>query len=428
MRFAVFVLLSAALLAGVAFLFVHNSQSVELHLSEAWAVRAPLAAQLTGAFLAGALGVFAVMALRDGGRALARWRRRRARRKEERVEALLAEGRRFLWRGEPERARSILQRAWKKGPSREVLLTLVRACLEADNAGEARTALETAREPLADDPEVLCVLADVCRHIGDTSGAIATLERARARHPRAARILLGLRDLYLAAERWSEAAAMQAAWLALHPRVTAPSEHTLLAGARYEAAMRIPGPAARLAALEDVLAQAPRFVPAAVSLGDTLVEAGREEEGARRWERTLTLQPRAVLVDRLRSRAADRAARDRARNLLRKLHAEHLDGDAVRYHVAQLWLDDGHAEHARAELEAASRRFEATPAFHLARARLDELEANYERAAEDYRAATGAFLAYTCGVCQRGETTWQARCPRCGTWDSHRHAVELVHE
>lgn len=426
MRFAGFVLLSAALLGAVAYLFVHNGQSVELHLADAWVVRAPLAAQLTGAFLTGALAVFLGMELRAGGRALARWRRRRLERREERVEALLAEGRRLLWRGEPERARTILIRAWKRRQTRDVLLALVRASLEADNAGDARAALEGAREPLADDPEVLCALADVCRHIGDTSGAIAALERARARHPRAARILLGLRDLYLGAERWSEAAAMQAAWLALHPRVTAPGEHTLLAGARYEAAVRVPGPSARRQALEAVLAQAPRFVPAAVSMGDALVECGREEEAVRRWESTLLLQPRAVLLERLRARARERKDRDRIRNLLRKLNVEHLDGDAVRYHLAQLWLDDGHAGHAAAELEAVSRRFEQTPAFHLARARLDELEARYDKAAEDYRAAAGTFVPYACEVCERGDGGWHARCPRCGRWDSLRHAVELV--
>jgi tetratricopeptide (TPR) repeat protein len=428
MRFAGFVLLFTALLGGSAYLFIHNGHSVELRLGEAWLIHAPLAAQLTGAFLVGAVGVFAAIGIRDSGRALARWRRRRFERRQERVGTLLTEGRRLLWRGEPERARGILARAWKARQSREGLLLLVDASLAADNAGDARRALAAAREPLADDPEVLCRLAAVCSRIGDNSGAIAALERARARHPRAATILVSLRDLYLEAERWPEAAALQAAWLALHPHVTAPHEHTLLAGARYEAARRTPGPTARIRALEEVLAQAPRFVPAAVTLGDELLAAGRMEEAVRRWETTLRLQPRSVLVDRLRAHAADRPARDRLRNTLRKLRFESLEGDAVRYYLALLWLDDGHAGHATAELDAASRGFEDAPAYHLARGRISELEGQLDKATAEYRAAAGALVAWSCNVCQRADTAWLALCPRCGRWDTLRGAVELVRD
>lgn len=428
MRFAGFVLLLAALLCGSLYLFVHNGHSVELRLADDWLIQAPLAAQLTSAFLVGTIGMFAAIALRDSGRALVRWRRRRGEQRTEKMSGLLAEGRRLLWRGEPERARAILQRAWKARQTRDVLTTLVQASLEADNAGDARRALDSAHEPLADDPEVLCLMADVCRQIGDTSGAIAALERARARHPRAGRVLLSLRDLYLATERWHEAAAVQTAWLALHPRVSSPIEHTLLSGTRYEAAMHVPGPATRLQALEQVLAQNPRFLPAAVSLGDELMTAGRADEAIRRWETTLRLQPHAILIERLRSNATDRSARDRLRNLLRKLRFDELDADAVHYYVAQLWLDDGQAASAAAEIGSMSKRFAATAAHHVVRARLEEYEAHFERAAADYRASIGALIPWTCNVCQRADSSWHARCPRCHRWDTARAAVELVRE
>lgn len=426
MRFAGFVLLLVALLCGSAYLFIHNGHVVELRLAEDRIFHAPLAALLTGSFLIGAVGVFAAIGIRDSGRALARWRRRRLERRGERVEELLAEGRRLLWRGEPERARTILLRAWKARQTRDGLLTLVQASLAADNAGEARKVLDGARDPLADDPEILCVLADVCRRIGDNSSAIASLERARARHPRAERVLLGLRDLYLEAERWAEAAALQSSWLALHPRVTSPNEHTILAGARYEAAMLVPGPTARLQALEDVLAQAPRFVPAAVSIGDELAAGGRIDEGVRRWEMTLRLQPRAVLVERIRKHASDRAGRDRLRNVLGKLRVEHLDTDAIHYHLGQLWLDDGRWDQAATEIDALSRHFQATAAFHELRARLEEARGQVGEALQDYHAATGGHPPYSCSVCQRAESEWRARCPRCGSWDTHRAAAELI--
>jgi len=426
MRFAGFVLLLVALLCGSAYLFIHNGHSVELRLAGNWMIQAPLAAQLTGAFLVGAVGVFAAIGIRDSGRALARWRRGRVQRRSERVEEMLSEGRRLFWRGEPERARTVLQRAWRARQTREGLLGLVQASLAADNAGEARRALDSSREPLADDPEVLCTLADVCRHIGDQAGAITALERARARHPRAERVLLGLRDLYLEAERWSEAAAVQASWLALHPRVTSPMAHTLLAGARYEAAMHIPGPAARLKSLEDVLAQAPRFVPAAVSVGDELSAAGRNEEAMRRWEGTLRLQPRTVLVERVRAHAASRADRDRLRNLLRKLRADHLNGDALHYQLAQLWLDDGGIDQAEAEAKAVAAHFKTSAAFRLLQARLDEARGKFEQAAQGYRTALDGWSPYSCSVCQRAEPSWRARCPRCNRWDTMHAAVELI--
>lgn len=426
MRLAGFVLLFVALLCGSAYLFIHNGHSVELRLAENWMVQAPLAAQLMGAFLFGATGVFAIIGIRDSGRAFGRWRRGRVLKKDEHVGALLAEGRRLLWRGEPERGRAILQRAWKARQTREGLLSLVQASLAADNAREAKHAIESAHEPLADDPEVLCTLADVCRQLGDHSGAISALERARARHPRAQRILLGLRDLYLDSERWSDAAAAQAAWLALHPRVTAPSEHTLLAGTRYEAALNVPGPAARLQALEDVYAQAPRFVPAAVSIGDELVAAGKREEALRRWEGILRHQPRAVLVERIRAHAESQADRDRLRNLLRKLRAEHVDDDSIHYYVALLWLDDARSDDAQREIDALSRRFTSSPAYHLLRARAGESSGALDEAVKEYRASTEGVIAHTCNVCQRAEAAWRGRCPRCHHWDTFRAPVELL--
>lgn len=428
MRFAGIVLLVVALLCGSLYLFVHNGHSVELRLAEGWVLQMPLAVQLIGALLVGALGVFTAIGVRDSGRALLQWRRGRRIRRVERSESLLAEGRRLLWRGEPERSRTLLQRAWKIRQTRDTLLTLVDACLAADNAGDARAALESARESLADDPEVLCALAAVCRRGGDRSGAIAALERARARHPRAARVLLGLRDLYLEAERWSEAAAAQAAWLALTPRVTSAAEQTTLAGTRYQAALQIPGPAARLGALEEVLNQSPRFVPAAVSLGDEMEAGGRLDEALRHWESTLRLQPRAVLVERLRAKAPDRPTRDRVRNVLRKLRLDHLDADAIHYHVAQLWLDDAVTDEAVRDLDAVGARFRERPAYRLAHARTLEQQGDLARAVDAYRAAAARPATYACGVCRRSEGEWRGRCAGCGCWDTLRSDVELIRE
>lgn len=426
MRRAGTIIAAIAVICALAYLSWLNPESAELHLTREWAVRAPLAVQLTLAFLLGATLLLAAAAVRASGRAVSAWRRRRREQRVARVRALEEEGRRLLWAGEPDRARTVLLRARRARANREAVLTLADACLATDNPQEARRLLQEVGNPLGDDPEILCTLAQACRRMSDTAAAISTLERGRGRYPRAARILSELRDLYLAAERWSEAAAVHAEWLGLRKRAPSPADESLLHGMRYEAAARIPGPDARLQALEEVVATAPRFLPAVVRLGDEWVAAGRTPDAVRLWEQTLRQAPHTVLAERLASAAADRSARDRVRHVFRKLRGQTRDGAALHIIAARLWIADGEPDAAQQELDAVSGTAAASRAYHGARALLGEQRGRTHEALAACRHAADAETEYRCAGCDRGARHWQAYCPSCRRWNTFRSAIELA--
>jgi hypothetical protein len=89
-------------------------------------------------------------------------------------------------------------------------------------------------------------------------------------------------------------------------------------------------------------------------------------------------------------------------------------------------LDDRSWDGASTEMEALSKHFQSTPAYHLMRARLEESRGKLDRAVEAYRAASAGSTSYACNACQHIESDWRAHCTHCGRWDSFRGAVELV--
>jgi len=428
MRRAIYLIAGILLICGVAYLSWFNTESVELHLTRDWSVHAPVATELTLAFLLGVTLVLIANGFRESRRAVSRWRRRRREMKDARRQALEEEGRRLLWAGEPDRARSVLARAQRSQATREALLSLMEASLAGDNPQEARRLARETAAPLADDPEVLCALAEACRRMSDTAGAIGALERGRGRYPRSVRILAQLRDLYVDAERWSEAASVHAEWLSVRARTPSAAEQNLLWGTRYEAALTIPGKETRLGALEDLVTQAPQFIPAVVSLGDELMAAERMPDAVRLWEHTLRQTPRTVIAERLASAAPDRSARDRLRNILRKLRGNNLDAGAVHVLAAHLWLSDGELDAVQKELGAVSGPAERSIRYHLARAWVNEQRGRTVEALNAYRQLPGADLEYRCTACKRPSHSWSAYCRACRRWDTFRSSIELAHD
>ncbi|GIW41052.1 MAG: hypothetical protein KatS3mg076_1629 [Candidatus Binatia bacterium] len=425
MRWLAYTVGTALVAGALAYLWWSNPGSVELRLGERVVLHAPLALHLLVAFGAGAGLVLVGAVMRESRRAVAEWRRRRRARKEARVQALVREAREALWAGAADRARSLLLRAWKARPSREAALLLAEACLQTDSAGEVRRLFEQAETGIAEDPDVLWALARVCEQVGDRVGAITALERIRARHPRATPVLLRLRNLYIEAGRWEEAASVHAAYAAA--RTQTPFDRELLAGIRYESAMRIPGREARLSALEEIVSAYPGFVPAAVSFGDELAQAGRTTDASRVWEQALRNSPRLVLAERLASVAGDAKARERLRTLVRKLRANRLDENAVRWFQARLHLEDGNDDAAEKELEGVAPEARSTP-YYLTAGDVQRKRQQNAEAARLYREAATLAPLYRCTGCGRAANGWVAFCSSCRRWDSYRAVLDFVRE
>ncbi len=423
MKRALAILVGAAIVCAVAYLSWLNPAAVEFHLSPARSVEAPLAALIVFAAVGGALLVVAAGLIQAGRRALVRRRQRRT----ERIDEWEDRGAQLVWDGDAQPGRALLQKAWRRRPqSPRAILALAASFRETGELQRARVLLaEAARAPKA-TPDVLLVLADAHHAAGDDVACVEVLERLRALQPRAPRVLRALRDRYVEARRWADAAMLQEALLVeLRDPDCAGREREYLTALRHQAGISLSEARARVQALEALADRRGVSVPIAVSLGDALLAVGRRDEASVVWERALRTVPRTVLVERLSGIATEPRHRERLRALLQRLRSDQVQADNMRLLSAELHLADGNAPEAAALLEATHNPGDAPALLHTLWGDVYCRRGQLELAVSAYARAGGRGRSYRCSVCQRTVSEWTGWCPACGSWDSYRSDVEI---
>jgi tetratricopeptide (TPR) repeat protein len=306
------------------------------------------------------------------------------------------------------------------------LLALADSLCETGEYRRAGELLGQAASQSPASPDILFALAQTQRCAGDGGAGIAVLERLRALHPQAPRVLRALRDAYRGAARWADAAAVQET---LVSQVRDPGqvavERACLSALRYQVAVHLDETASRVQALEALADSRTCGFPVWVSLGDAFRASGRADEASLVWERALRTHPRTVLVERLAAMATEERHRERLRTLLRKLRSDHVRADMVRLLAAKLYLQDGDAEQAAGELDALQNAA-AAPAFvHRLWAEVHRQRGQLEQALGAYAKAPGDTAAHRCSVCGCMAREWTGYCTQCHSWDSYRSEVEI---
>jgi predicted Zn-dependent protease/uncharacterized integral membrane protein len=430
MKRALIVLAGVVSVCAVLYLAWLNPNPVELHLSPSYRLQLPLAAALVLAFLLGILLILGGVIIQGAGRSVRGWWQDRRLRREERVDSLEHQGEALLWEGDSERARALLLRAWRRVPGHHrAALVAARSYLDDGEPAAAERVLRDALERRRGDPDLLLGLSQACDRQGDRVGAIQALEQVRAQYPRATRALVLLRDQYAQGERWAEAVAVQSAYLRTlsRPPLLARERHRLV-GLQYEAALAIPAPAERVDALERLVAAHTDFIPAHVSLGDALMDTGRQQDAVEAWLRAVRSTPRTVLLERLLRHASEPRQRQHARHALRKLRPASVRQECVELWQARFHLLEGPATEVLQEIDALPASLHGTASFHQLRAQALRHLGHVDQALSEYAvaAADDATSPYVCRTCGHGMPSWRGRCPQCGSWDSYRAAVEVA--
>lgn len=427
MKRAVAILVGVATVCLVAYLSWLNPAEVEFRLTPTYTMPGHLGPLMVFAFIAGAVVVLAVVSVQAGRRAVAAWRARRRQRRSERIDEWEERGEQLVWAGDPQRGRALLQKAWQRRPhNAHAVIALAASYRDTGELHRARGLLFDAANQYHTDPDILFALAAAYRAAGERGPCIEVLERLRALHPRAPRVLRALRDAYVDAQRWPEAAALQETLIGeLRDIQQATRERESLTRLHYQASLALTDPAARIQALENLADNRTGSLPILVSLGDALLVAGRADEASVVWERALRSTPRTVLVERLAAIATEPRHRDRLRTLLRKLRADQVHADQLRLLTAQLHLADGNTDAAARELEAVQDQTRAPGMLHHLWGEVHRHRGQLEQALNAYAHADCALRGYQCTVCQRSANEWVGYCPQCGQWDSYRAAVEI---
>jgi lipopolysaccharide biosynthesis regulator YciM/uncharacterized integral membrane protein len=431
MKKAILFVLGVAVILVFLYVFVLNTAGVEVRLTSHQSVSLPLGVLLVGAFVFGLVLTVLAIGLLQAGRSLRTWPARRIERQTTRVAEWERAGNALAWEGDLQRARGLLEKAWRKQPTNaSAALALASSYTDTGEHETARRVLTSALSQGAADEDLRFALSEAARRTGDLPEAIRILETVRVQHPKAPRALRHLRSLYRDSGRWQEAAEVQEAYVRSVPSgEPAQAEHQMLTQLRYQAAMSLKNPSARAEALSAVLQAGRTFLPAAVSLGDALVATGRVEDAIKQWDRTLRSLPRTVLIERILAQQSN--AKDRQRTVaLMKKYQQEMGADCVHVIAARIALEDGDANAAATELDTVTQP--ALPAVqrlwakvYRARNEVDQaLEALTKLAEETAAQSSG----YHCTSCGRVEPEWAGYCPACQSWDTYRSVIKAQSE
>jgi tetratricopeptide (TPR) repeat protein len=421
---------AAALVVAAGWLLLLNPEPAVLRLTPTRTIAPPLAAALLAAFLAGAILVVAVDAVRAGTRGWRRWRAERHARRAARRDHTVARARDLVWAGEYAQARAELLRGANGDPDVPRLVLLAETHLRENDPGAARRILEDGLVRVGLDPHLLDLLADAAERGGDLRGAADALERARRAQPDSPRLARRLRDVYAASGRWEEATAVQQELLLrLRDAATLAAEATHLRRLRYQAALGDPDPVAAARRLLALAREDPDFVPAWVSAGDRLLAAGRRVAARRAWRRGAAKRPAAVLLERLERVNAEDRHPERTTRAYRRLLRGHPEAPALALLFARHLLAHGSLEEASEVLSRLPAAVAGHPAAHALWGELHRRRGNHQLAADTFVRAWGpelAFGPFRCASCQRRAETWSGYCEDCGRWDTMRGAVEAL--
>ena len=425
MKRVMLVICAVVLVAAFGAVVLLNPSEVEFRPEHLHTFHPSLGLLVIFAFSAGLLVAVLGGALRNLGSRLGNWRARRSARVAAQAGEWHQAGEQLAWSGEVERSRALLRKAWKRHPNNGgAALALASSYMDTGEYAAAHEVLASAVAHDAHDPDLRYALGEALRRRGDTAEAIRMLETVRVQHPRAPRVLISLRELYRECGRWSEAADVQDAYLTTLPAEARVGERERLVRFRYQAALALPDPAARLNALDNLVQSDRAFVPGLVSLGDALAENGRADEAQKLWERAFRSQPRLVFIERML--AHDATPRSRAVVLLGK-YRDQLDPDSVHLLSARVALAGGDLERAGSELDAIAQQ--NLPTVQRARAELLHRRGQHTQAWDALRRAADGLGAlatdHRCAVCGRFSEAWTGYCEGCEQWDTYRSGAEL---
>lgn len=422
MKRGLVVLGGIALVTVFALLIALNPGEVEFRPTHLHSFRPMLGVLLILTFCAGGALVLLGGGMRQVSTRLSDWRARRGARAAAQAAAWHQEGEVAAWAGELERSRTLMRKAWRRQSGNSpAALALASSYMDTGEYAAAQEVLQAALEEDPNDADLRYALGEALRRRGETAEAIRMLETLRVRFPHAPRVLVSLRELYRDAERWREAADVQAAYLDTLPPAARSGEDRRLIELRYNAALALPEAPERAVALDAVVQSDRAFVPALVGLGDALADSGRLDEAMKLWEKALRHQPRLVFVERMLAHERSSREHERILALLGK-HWNELDGDGARLLLARAALATGAFDTAERELRAIGRQ--DAPTVQRAWAELHHQRGEHTAAWTAISGAAdrlGAAAAdHRCTVCGRPSETWVGYCGGCGRWDTYR--------
>jgi lipopolysaccharide biosynthesis regulator YciM len=387
-----------------------------LHASPAIVVVACIVLGLTIGYLLHLYGAASYM--------LKGWRRTRSEKREQEVTELYREGQARLRSGDSTKARRLLQKALSMDGSRiEVLSALAEVQLIEGEVEESISLLQRARKLAPKNLTVLFALAETYGQTQQPKEAADCYRELLDLDGDNYQGQVGLRDLYLAQQQWSDALAVQKRLVKKSAGEAQAAEKTLLNGLRYQLAQQAETEERFDDALVDyqkLAKDAPEFLPAQVSLGEMLRQKGRSEQATATWQAGYRRFGHSVFLKRLEQQAMAEENPTPLLNYYRQEVAQHPDDLLLQFFYGKFCLRLEMVDEALEQLHGLEKSGADFPQLHLLLAESHMRRQRLSDAVAEYQKVLGGDdrfrFPYVCQQCNAGTTSWQGRCEQCGCW------------
>ncbi|MCD4688081.1 MAG: tetratricopeptide repeat protein [Desulfuromonadaceae bacterium] len=352
------------------------------------------------------------------------WRRTRSEKREREVTELHREGLARLRSGDSTKARRLLQKALSMDGGRiEVLSALAEVQLADGEVDESISLLQRARKLAPKDLTVLFALAETYGKTQQLSEAADCYRELLDLDGDNYQGQVGLRDLYLAQQQWSDALAVQKRLVKKGAGEVQAAEKVLLNGLRYQTAQQAEAEERfdeALAGYQKLAKDAPDFLPAQVSLGEMLRQQGRSEQAAATWQAGYRRFGHSVFLKRLEQQAMAEENPTTLLDYYRQQVADHPDDLLLRFFFGKFCLRVEMVDEALEQLHGLEKSCADFPQLHLVLAESHMRRQRLSDAVAEYQKALGGEdrfrFGYVCQECGAATSSWQGRCEQCGCW------------
>ncbi|MEM9293514.1 MAG: tetratricopeptide repeat protein [Acidobacteriota bacterium] len=330
---------------------------------------------------------------------------------------------------------------------------------------EARRELETVLEAQPNDFDALLRFGQVLRHLGEADEAAEVHKRGAVLYPQSIALLyelaldyeaaqqrdvakevrnrilreftgMGLRvtrrrrDQALEERRWKDASEHQDRIVQLLGGQLSldPGEQMVRQGLRYQQGVSCLEEERYSEGAEifrELLASEPRFIPAAIMLGEALQLQGGEgarEKAVEAWVEGYRQTGSPVFLQRIEDHFIEGTDPATAIETLWALIGEASNDLLPRFFLGRLYYRLEMHPEALKILEGIDERIARSRTYHFLMARIHERREDLQQALQAHLASAQQIglttTEYHCSVCRAKYPDWDDRCSRCGSWNS----------
>lgn len=172
----------------------------------------------------------------------------------------------------------------------------------------------------------------------------------------------------------------------------------------------------------EILEKEPRFIPALIMLGEARLLRDQEQGALAVWKGGFEGTGSPTLLQRIEDYFIEKGLPREAIETLHELIGSAENDLLPRFFLGRLFYRLEMHDEAFKVLDGLHDRIQNSPTYHYLLARIHERRGEMHKAVGSYSASAHeagiAVAEYICSTCHESYKNWEARCDKCGAWNS----------